>query len=239
MQSIQKTARVAGFAYLFFIAASIFHFSLIDLNLIVSENIAVIVDFIQTNELQFRVGIIGDLIIFITGIILALALYEILKIINQYLASLALILMLIQASLLVVIELTSFIVLFLLNGDSYLAVFETEQLQALVGLFLKVRAAGYILSMLLYCPALIIFSYLFFKSKYIPKTLAVWGIISLLLILIIVLVKIIIPTGSSEVMAKITLASNISFMLFQITIGVWLLFKGVNVQPQDNRVPTN
>jgi len=35
----------------------------------------------------------------------------------------------------------SFIVLLLLNGKGYSTVFETEQLQALVGLFLNVRTA--------------------------------------------------------------------------------------------------
>ena len=238
MKSIQRTARVAGFAYLFFIVGSLLHFSIIEINLIVSENTGAIAHFIQTHELQFRLGIVGDLIIFMTGIILAQALYVMLKIINKDLALLALILMLIQAALLIVIELTSFIALFFLNDNSYLTVFETEQLQALVGLFLKVRAAGYGLSMLFFCPALIIFSYLFFKSKYIPKILAVWGIFSLLLMLIMTLAKIIIPDGYIEMLvisAKIGLVSNISYMLFQITIGFWLLFKGVNVEPWEKR----
>ena len=86
------------------------------------------------------------------------------------------------------------VVLLLLNGKGYLAVFETEQLQALVGLFLNVRAAGYDIAVLFFSLGSIIFYYLFFKSKYIPNKLPAWGIFSFLLMLVLAFVKIIIPT---------------------------------------------
>ena len=68
---------------------SILHFSIVKLNLIVSENTAEIANFIKTNELLFRIGIAVDLIIFINGMILFIALYVILKPVNKNLALLA------------------------------------------------------------------------------------------------------------------------------------------------------
>ena len=81
--SQHKAARVAGFACLIFMICSILHFYIVEVNLIVSENTAAIANFIKTNELLFRIGIAGDLIIFISSIILSLALYVILRTINK------------------------------------------------------------------------------------------------------------------------------------------------------------
>lgn len=107
--SQHKAARVAGLAYLFFMIGSILHFSIVELKLIVSENTAEIANFIKTNELLFRIGIAVDLIIFINGMILFMALYVILKPVNKNLALLALFWMLIETTLVVVNELSSFI----------------------------------------------------------------------------------------------------------------------------------
>jgi len=226
--SQHEAGRVAGFMFLFFIVASILHYTVVELNLIVSDNTSEIANFIKINELLFRVGIAIDLILFISGIILSMALYVILKPVNKNLVLFALIMMLIQVTVAVVIELSSFSVLLLVNREDYLTVFETEQLQALLGLFLNVRAAGYSIVMLFFSLGFIIFFYLFLKSNYIPKIFAALGIFSFLLMLILTFVKIIIP-NYTEIIGQV---SSVLVMLFQIIIGLWLLFKGIEVEQQ-------
>jgi len=119
-----------------------------------------------------------------------------------------------------------------------LTVFKREQLQTLVGLVLNTRASGYNVVIMFFCPGSIIFAYLFFKSRYIPKTLAACGIFSFLLMLIWTFVKVILPNYKSMiVMAEmIALICSVPVLLFQIIIGIWLLFKGINPPPQDNHV---
>lgn len=119
-----------------------------------------------------------------------------------------------------------------------MTVFKREQLQTLVGLVLNTRASGYNVVIMFFCPGSIIFAYLFFKSRYIPKTLAACGIFSFLLMLIWTFVKVILPNYKSMiVMAEmIALICSVPVLLFQIIIGIWLLFKGINPPPQDNHV---
>jgi hypothetical protein len=76
-----------------------------------------------------------------------------------------------------------------------------------------------------------VFCYLFFKSKYIPRILAAWGILTYLIMLIFSFVNILLP----NLPAMIEIVVYAPGTLFEVIFGFWLLFKGVNVQPRDNR----
>ena len=78
---------------------------------------------------------------------------------------------------------SSLVVLQLLNGEKYSAVFEAEQLIALVGFNLDVQSAARSILIVFFGLGTIVFCYLFFKSKYIPRILAVFGIFAFTLML--------------------------------------------------------
>jgi hypothetical protein len=126
--------------------------------------------------------------------------------------------------------LSSLVVLQLLNGENYWAVFEAEQLQALVGLFLDVHSAALSILIVFISLGTIVFCYLFFKSKYIPRILAVFGIFSFLLVLIKAFVVILFPLP-----AMIQIVFHLPGILFEVIIGLWLLIKGVNVEQWEKR----
>lgn len=218
-----KIEKLAGIMFIFFITVSIFHYTLIETRLIVSGNTADIINFIRTNELLFRAGIVIDLILFISGIILSFVLYVILNRANKNLALLALILMLIETVTAVVIEFSSFIALLLLNNKGYLPLIETEQVEVLLGLTLSFRAAGYSIVNLFFSMGFIIVFYLFFISNYIPKKLSVLGILLFLLMLILTCIKIVIPNNCVETLEQL---SSGLVMLLLITVGLRLLIKG-------------
>ncbi|TAL73579.1 MAG: DUF4386 family protein [Bacteroidetes bacterium] len=71
-----------------------------------------------------------------------------------------------------------------------------------------------------------LYNYLFFRSNYIPRTIAGFGILSYSLIFVYALINILIP-GHSITLQIICWAPSI---LFELIIGVWLIFKGVKVQ---------
>jgi hypothetical protein len=79
-----------------------------------------------------------------------------------------------------------------------------------------------------------LFSYLFFKSKYIPKILAGFGIISFGLIFIQSLLFILAPEYAAMPINQIIFWAPSG--LFEIIIGLWLLIKGINVQPVDTQL---
>ena len=68
----------------------------------------------------------------------------------------------------------------IMRGGGYLQVFEPERLQALAGLQLASGWDAYYIGLTFYAIGYVLFSYLFFKSRYVPRALAVCGIVSLL-----------------------------------------------------------
>ncbi len=217
-------ARVAGLAYVVVIMLGIFSVSYIDSNILVPGNDAATVDNIMNNELRFRISIASEIIMYALVVLLSHALYVILKTVNRNLALLALLWRIGEAIIGGgVTVLTGLIPLLLLNGE---AAFEQDQLQALVGLFLQLRGAGLDVVLIFIGMGGTVFCYLFVTSKYIPRILAVWGMITYLSMLILALISILSPNFPES--AKMFFYAPGG--LFEIIIGLWLLFKGVNIQ---------
>src|SRR5206468_3834937 len=114
--------------------------------------------------------------------ILAWALYVVLKPVNTNVAVLATILRTAGCAIFGVVILNDFVVLRFLSGADYLRAFNTQQLQALARLFLSVQADGHQIGLVFFGLGSAVFSYLWLKSRYIPRTLAVLGILSSLTI---------------------------------------------------------
>ena len=157
-------ARVAGFAYLITIIIGILNGIFVDSRLIVSGDDAATTNNIMANDFLFRIGIAGVLILYAGVVVLSHALYETLKSVNKKLALLAMYLRLAEAILGGATVLLSFIILALLYGADYSTVFTTEQLQALVGLFLNVRTTGLVIVLVFAGLGGTIFCYLFLMS---------------------------------------------------------------------------
>ncbi len=231
VESLRRAARVAGLAYLLIIVTSLPVVIFTDLNLVVPGDSAATIDSILANELLYRIGAAYDLVMFPSVVVLALALYVILKTVSRNLALLALLWRLGEAIIGVVTVLASLVILHLLSGGGHSAVLEGEQLQALVGLLLNVRTAGLEILTVFLCLGTIVFCYLLFKSRYVPRGLAVWGMLAFLLMLTNTFVSILSP----NLPAMIQTVCLIPVALFEVVIGLWLLFKGVNVQQTDSR----
>ncbi len=226
-------ARVAGLAYIVVIFLGIFSVNLVESNLIVAGNDAATANNIMANEILFRIGIASELIMFVLVVLLSWALYVVLKTVNQNLALIALLWRVGEAILGSSIAVVSGLIpLLLLNGD---AAFETEQLHALVGLFLEVRNAGLDFVLIFIGLGGTIFCYLFYKSNYVPRILAAWGILTYLSMLILSLASILLP-NFPEPMKMIVYAPG---GLFEIIFGFWLLIKGVKVRQPDIHAPTS
>jgi hypothetical protein len=185
---------------------------------------AATVNNIMANEMRFRISVASEIMMYALVILLSLALYVILKTVDKNLALLALLWRLGEAIIGGgVTVLSGLIPLLLLNGE---AAFEAEQLQAFVGLFLDVRSAGLDFVLILIGMGGSVFCYLFFKSKYVPRILATWGMLTYLSMLILSFVSILTPNLPEAV----RMAFYVPGGLFEIIFGLWLLIKGVNVE---------
>jgi len=219
-------ARVAGAAYLVIAIVALVYGILVQSKLIVSGNDAVTANNILANESLFRIGIVLVLIIYVSVVVASWALYVILRTVHENLALLALLLRSAEAILGAATVLMSFVVLRVLNGNGPSNVFETEQLQALAGRFLDVRTAGLDIVLIFIGLGATIFCYLLFKSKYIPRALAAWGMFTYLSMLFLALVSILFP--SHPVMLEYVFYGVGE--LFELTLGFWLVFKGIDLQ---------
>ncbi|MCM1986892.1 DUF4386 domain-containing protein [Methanococcoides seepicolus] len=232
--SQRKAVRVAGFMFLFSLMVPFFNWTFVLSKLIVAENVMATANNIVANQLLFRIGMTIELIMSAGLIVLALALYIILKPVNKNLALLALLWKLVEATIAAAIVLVSFIALQFLNGDAYVTVFTPEQLQVLVGFLLNEHTALYSIPMVFLGLDMMVFSYLFFKSKYIPRILASFGILSFALIFIHALMYILAPEYATMPINQVLFW--VPSGLFEIIIGLWLLFKGINVQQGDDYI---
>ena len=226
-KSLLIYARVAGLAYVVVIMLGIFSVSFIDSNILVPGDDAATVDNIMNNELRFRISIASEIIMYAFVVLLAHSLYVILKTVNRNLALLALLWRIGEAVIGAgVAVLTGFIPLLLLNGET---TFEQDHLQALVGLFLQLRNAGLDVVLIFIGMGGTVFCYLFFKSKYVPRILAVWGMITYLSMLTLALVSILSPSLPESVKMIFYAPGG----LFEVIIGLWLLIKGVKVENKE------
>ena len=226
--SQRKAARVAGFMFLFSLIVPLLNWTFVLSKLVVAENVIATANNIMANEFQFRIGITIELIMSVGLIVLGLALYIVLKPVNKNLALLALLWKLVEATIAAAIVLVSFIAFQVLNGDAYVTVFTPEQLQVPVGLILNAHFATYSIPMVFLGLDMMVFSYLFFKSKYIPRILAGFGILSFALIFIHALMFILAPKYATMPINQVIFWAPSG--LFEIMIGIWLLSKGVKVQ---------
>jgi hypothetical protein len=123
--------------------------------------------------------------------------------------------------------LISFIVLSLLNNQFNVTSIDNEQLNTLVAALLDVRATGLYIVLLLVGLGGTLFFYLFYKSFYIPKILSLWGMFTYFSMIILSFIG----TLFSEYPNIIEIVLYGLGALFELTIGFWLLIKGVKVQP--------
>jgi len=177
------------------------------------------------SESLFRFGIVGNLFTFIANIFLALALYQLLKVVNKNMASLMVILFLVGVPIAMLNELTQLAILQLLGGADYLKAYPTDQLQALAYLLLRLHDQGLLIAHIFFGLWLLPMGYLVSKSGFIPKIVGV--------LLVIAGVGYVVQSFAAF------LGYNVNIILFtglgELVFLLWLLIKGVNVEQWKKR----
>lgn len=220
-----KVIKIAGFIFIFAFIIPTLNWTLLLSKLNVPGNAIATVNNILQNEVIFRLGITIELFLSIGLVILGLALYSILKSADKNLAMLGLFLKLIEAALMAVTVLIPFIALQNLKTGEQSSVLMLDQLQTTLGLIINSHMAITSIPMVFLGFDMMIFSYLFYKTEYIPKSLAGFGILSFAFILIQSLMFLLKPEYAMMPISQIVFWAPSG--LFEIIIGVWLLTKGI------------
>jgi hypothetical protein len=216
-------ARIAGLTYIAIIILGVFRVNFVESSIVVPENSEATVNNILTNEFLFRAGIASELLMYLLVILLAFTLYVVLKPINKNLAFVALLYRTGEAIIgVTTIVLSGLIPVMLIKNGSAL---KPETFYTLVKLFADIRGSGLDIVLIFIGLGGTIFCYLFFKSGYIPKLLALLGIVTYLIMLILSFTSILIPISDA-----VKLVFYAPGGLFEIFLGFWLLIKSVKLQ---------
>lgn len=230
-ESQRKAAKVAGLAYLITVAAVVYvNFGIHDR--LIADNPAETARNILAHERLFRIGIVGDLLYCAGVVVLLTALYVILKPVSRGLALLAAFWRLVWVLMWLAMTLNLFSALRLIHGGDYLQAIEPDRLQALAMLDLGTRFEYYYVGLLFGAAASTLCGYLWFKSRYIPRSLAAFGIISSAFCVACTLVFYVFPHFDKIV--------NLWWFdspmgIFDLGLSLWLLIKGL--PPRDTAGP--
>jgi hypothetical protein len=223
----QTAARLAGFLYLFTNATAILAFSLRG-RLIVRGNAVETAANLAASETLFRLGTAAELVTVAGTMMLVAALYTVLRPVDRSVALLAVFWRLAENIVLATATLNALAALALLSGAEYLRPLGTAQLQALAFTFLRVHGAGFNVGFLFLGLGSTVFSYLWLRSRYIPRALAGLGIFASLTMALVNLAVLVFP----ELRSVVGMVYMAPMGLYEFGLGFWLLAKRLRAPEQ-------
>lgn len=222
-QSQRTAARIVGFAFpISFFTVVAVNFGIFG-RLIVGGDPAETARNILEHQTLFRIGIVGNIVYCVGVVVLMAALYVVLRPVSRNLALLAAVGRLIHGLTWLLVSINLFAALRLLTDDGYARVFAPDQLQALARLYLGGYDAYYV-GLLFWGLGGTASSYLWFKSNYVPRPLALFGVISSAWCTACTFVYFIFP-GFSDAVNLWWFDSPM--VLFELALSILLLFKGL------------
>jgi Domain of unknown function (DUF4386) len=215
-------AKLAGLLYLLQMATGVFGFWAKG-QVIAPGDAAQTALNLAASERLFRLGVASDLLTAVIVIALVVALYVVLQPVNRSVALLAACWRLAENAIAAAAVLNAFVALRLLSGVSYLRDLDSAQLQALARMFLGIQGQGLRIAFVFLGLGSAAFSYLWLRSRYIPRALAVWGIFASLVLASFTLAIMVFP-GLGDVLSLTYMAP---MGIYEVTLGTWLLAKGI------------
>lgn len=233
--SPQRYARIGGLAYLFIIIAGAFGEVFVRQKLFVSGNAVATANNIAASPMLWRIGMAGDLLMHVCDLIVTIVYYKLLKPINKDLAILAVFFGLIQTAVLVANKMNLLMPVFLLSDAEYLKVFSTQQLQTWSYLSVKAHDYGFGVGLIFFGFECLIDGYLIIRSGYLPKILGVFVQVAGVCYLVNSFGMILFPKLINAISPAILLPPFVG----ELSICLWLIFKGVNLVKWNERVLLN
>jgi len=222
-QSQRKAAKVAGFTLIFALAIVVISNYSVTFRYIVPDAAETAKNMMEY-ETAFRFNVFCNLIYFVTLILMSTSLYVILKPVNKNFALAAAFTRFVYASMWAIMAINTYNAIRLLGDSSFLKVFETEQLQAISRLNLSSSWDAYYVGLPFWGLASTIISYLLLKSNYIPKILAIFGIISSAWCVFCAFAFLIFPEYGEAIHLGLF---DVPLTIYEIILGFWLLIKGL------------
>lgn len=227
--SLRKASIVAGLGLLIMaILAPLANFFVLQ-KLIVPGDAATTANNIIASEGLFRINICSFLIVAILDVVVAWALYVLLKPVNKGLSLLSAWFRLVYAAIFGIALVNLFNILQLLSGANYLTVFKPNQLHAQAMFFFNAFNNGWNIGLVMFGLHLFFLGYLIFKSGYFPRILGILVIVASLGYLIDSFGKILLP--------KYNMTIAMFTFIGEVLLIFWLLWRGVKGFNNTSEIP--
>ena len=230
--SPQRYARIVGLLYLAIILLGMFGELYVRGTLVVSGDAAATSAAISASPLLWRMGIAGDLLMHVFDVPVIVVLYYLLRPVSRSLALFATLINVVQTAVLAANKMTLLIPLFLLESPRYLMAFSPEQVHALVYLAIYAHGYGFGIGLIFFGVGCLVRGYLIFKTGYLPKILGALMAIAGLSYLINSFALLLAPPLANAMFPAILIPAFIG----ELSLSLWLIFKGVNVEQWRQRL---
>lgn len=226
MYPTRQAARLAGFLYLLVVLTGPFVLLYVPGRLFVPGNATATAGNILAHQDLFRTYIAVGLISELLFISVALALFRLLKGVGHELATLMVLLILIDAPLAFLGMANEVATLTILRGGDFLAAFDKPQRDALALLLITFDRQGVLVSEVFWGLWLLPLGWLVYRSGFLPRFLGVWLFLNGLAYLAISSTRLVLP---QQVKLISSLATPVLFG--EVALMLWLLIVGVRAQP--------
>jgi hypothetical protein len=179
---------------------------------------------IAASETLYRIGLLCGLLGTLSTVLLAIGLYVTLKPVDGNLAMTALLFRLAESVIGGVAIVFGFANLQIYLEANHASAFDAGQLGALSDLVSSTSAVGINISVIFFSVGSTIFFYLFLKSAYIPRFLALWGVVGSLFCMAAFVGNLLLPQSSNALLGLGGLPIGIA----EPALGLWLLIRGIN-----------
>lgn len=225
MNSLKRTARVAGILYIIMDVCLIFSGMYVDPKLYVPGDTVATVGNILGSEWLFRLGFVSNLVGLMLQLFLVYALYELFKSVDKVKVRLMVILIVAGISVAFLNTLNQYAPILFFSNDAYLSTFNRTQLQTMAMIFLDLYNHGTIIAEIFWGLWLIPLGLLVYRSGFVPRMLGVLLMIGCLGHLISFFSTFLFPNHSAILTPTAETA-----MIGELPIFLWLLIRGVKDQ---------
>lgn len=219
-------ARVAGAGYLVIIVAGIFAEFFVRSGIRVPGDPGATARNLATSEGLFRAGIAGDLVMLLADVVVALALYLLLREVSRGLALLATFFRLAHAAVYGATLLTLWVPLVLLGGAPYLAVVSAPEREALAQLLLESHGYGYALGLVFFGAHCLVLGYLVLRSGIVPRLLGGLLLVAGVGYLVDSFARTLL-VDYAQVQPVLDMVVFVPAFVAELSFCLWLLLKGV------------
>jgi hypothetical protein len=227
MSSKKNPGRFVGLLYVLVSIPGAFALVYVPSKLIVDGNATATASNIAASEMLFRAGIACNLISQILFMWVALALYDLLKGVNQRHASLMLGLIVVSIPIALLNELNAIAALILVRGADFLSIFEKPHRDALAMLFLNLHDHGFVVAEIFWGLWLFPLGLLVYRSGFLPRFLGVLLILDCFRYVVDSFASILLPQYA-DIVSRWMKPFSFGELLFMF----WLLIMGAKPQPR-------